>query len=31
VLVPAFFVPLFIILHLIALSQARHFTAERRS
>ena len=31
VLVPAFFVPLFIILHLTALSQARHFAAERRS
>lgn len=31
VLVPAFFVPLFIILHLIALSQARYFAAQRRS
>jgi hypothetical protein len=28
VLVPAFFVPLFIILHLIALSQGRHFAAQ---
>lgn len=31
VLVPAFFVALFIILHLSALSQARRFAAERRS
>jgi hypothetical protein len=31
VLVPAFFVPLFIILHLAALSQARRFAGDRRS
>jgi hypothetical protein len=31
VLVPAFFVPAFIILHLAALSQARRFAGERRS
>jgi hypothetical protein len=31
VLVPAFFVPVFIILHLIALTQARRFAGERTS
>ncbi|HYT53619.1 MAG TPA: hypothetical protein VEQ38_02815 [Verrucomicrobiae bacterium] len=31
VLVPAFFVPIFIILHVVALSQARRFAGARRS
>ena len=31
VLVPAFFVPIFIILHIATLSQARRFAGERRS
>ena len=31
VLVPAFLVPVFIILHIVALSQARHFAGARRN